>query len=601
MGKTKIAVLNNNSVSSDNSSQGIIQIQEYQTWFDDILRDDVDNVKSFLDSVSPSEKDRILHSRFQFEKVEDFEHLDAQYRKISLPFHLAVAYCSTKVADLFLQYSVDPLCQDEKNHNILHSCVISAFYNNDLEERLCNVIPWLKERLESDLIKKLLFQENSDGFRPLEFAAQQGTLRLMNAFLESDGHMVSSEVAGLNINQKFEITEYETGDRHSKSPVSMMAFLDSKKLQDPQLSKVLLGPLMTTWINGKMKSNLPFLIAWVVIRLLLLFLYYVIDSDVSYVESIFGTNTTRLCPELSRIRIGINNVLVLVGIAMLICVSICLVDIMTVARHFKSKRHLLMYNLNGKKKLMTSSLFYKIDQAILIILLLFLLCGYTAIVGQHMILAPTALIYTMSFSRVMGPVLFLWSLCYFIQLLPIIGSAIISLQKMIVDMVSFTIILAINTLLFAHVAENFVMSYSTVGCVDEFSNPLKTSYTILRMMFNMYDTTQLQVNLPGVFYVIHVLYVFTSAILLLNFLIAIMAESASKIAENEKTILRLNQLAVIVTLEYRLFWIFKRLYRVLHQRSFVSEDGRLFLCSFSDRRNSLMAERGCLQDQSIKK
>ena len=63
---------------------------------------------------------------------------------------------------------------------------------------------------------------------------------------------------------------------------------------------------------------------------------------------------------------------------------------------------------------------------------------------------------------------------------------------------------------------------------------------------------------PGILYGMHMLYVFMVAVVLVNFLIAVMATSAAEIEHQRTTLRMLNRLATAVLLERRLHWVLKR-------------------------------------------
>ena len=62
---------------------------------------------------------------------------------------------------------------------------------------------------------------------------------------------------------------------------------------------------------------------------------------------------------------------------------------------------------------------------------------------------------------------------------------------------------------------------------------------------------------------LHVMYVFVVAILLINFLIALMSNSVAEVAEHKDIVMMIQRLAVACTLEMRLGWLLGWLYRRL--------------------------------------
>ena len=73
------------------------------------------------------------------------------------------------------------------------------------------------------------------------------------------------------------------------------------------------------------------------------------------------------------------------------------------------------------------------------------------------------------------------------------------------------------------------------------------------------------------------MYVFVVAILLINFLIALMSNSVSEVAEHKDIVMVIQRLSVAWTLEMRLGWLLAPLYRRLHPLAFDVEDGSIYL------------------------
>ena len=159
--------------------------------------------------------------------------------------------------------------------------------------------------------------------------------------------------------------------------------------------------------------------------------------------------------------------------------------------------------LLGKKNLVAHTSFYRKCQGMFVLLVFILYVYYIHMLHMRtnviMFTIPSFIYSLIILARITIPIVMLWSLCYFGQLIPKIGSKLISLERMLMDLGSFLIVLAITTLSFVHAFQAFVSANSKTGCVKEFSNWWQTFYTLFRMMLNMYDTTSVDLQNIGLF------------------------------------------------------------------------------------------------------
>lgn len=563
-------------------------ITKYQDVYDAILEDDDIKLERLLQNSSFR-----INAPFDFED----EGCIGQYKKhfkLYLPIHLAVATCSPKVVEFMMKRNVNILRVDESGRNLLHNCVISGFYCVDYEDKVCQMIKWLDKKIGCDLMMRLLQEESFDGFRPLEFAAQQGTLNIMTTILHLPGYVTIEMVKGGNIYRMIDVTEYEIGDRHNKSPINMLSYLSSDRLKTPNIQKLLQHPVLMGWVNGKMKSNIFPLTLWIIVRLLMLTTYLLLDNDTSYPFFIFGNQTAQIfCPGLLHFHPGLDFTLAACSVMAGLCSIIIITDIAHAIKWRLEKNNVKMHDLNGRKSLVATTLFYQINQGLYLVLVDLLFIFYVhSIRGQSSETTyPKYLFSILYFARMVIPILMLWSVCYFGQLIPKIGSKIVSLQHMLLDLASFLLVLGLATLFFVHAFEAFAFSNSQGGCIDEFRNPWETMYTLFRMLLNMYDTTSANVHNVSLFQMLHILYILLVGIMVLNFLIAIMSNSASTVAANEDIILTISRLAIVVQLEERLFWFMKKMYKIHRRSGFHFTNGRCYIISVIDKHPMVLSKK----------
>lgn len=585
-----------NATSDRGERSHSVSASQFQEWFDILVKDDVESADILMKTTPDEGKSILLNCAFNFTSESlGFGVVEKNNEKVNLPLHVAVGCASKKVTELMLQHDVDVLSTNEDGNNVLHSAVVSAFNLPKFEKKICKAVAWFLEQLNKDYTLTLLFQENKDGLRPIELAAQQGCLILMKTFFETKGHVSREDTLGLGVYRMHDVTEYELGERHSVSPIVMLAFLEEKKLNDDVTSEIILSPCILGWIRSKIKCNTPLLVAWCLLRILFIGAYILLDLDIGWLERMHGNkSSTIICRDLSHVNMGITgNVLLTVFLIMyIVCTfiiySIEIYELWKTRVYFKRA-----YNFKGRKKIVANTLFFRIEQALLVLI------TFIACIQSLSILVTHAQLNYLKFllrdvTRSFIPVLYLWSICYFFQLSASLGPSIISIQGMLDDMGQFMLLFFMMMLPFVHVFESFALGNSETGCIADFQNPYITSYTLFRMMLNIYDPSGLQMRNRWILYVLHVFYIFMVGILLINFLIAMMSHRASQIAEDENVTLRLNQLAMVVVLEDRIYaipsfgqWVYKR----LRKRAFHCEGGKIYHKSVASRFLQLNKER----------
>ena len=142
---------------------------------------------------------------------------------------------------------------------------------------------------------------------------------------------------------------------------------------------------------------------------------------------------------------------------------------------------------------------------------------------------------------------------------------------------NFILLWLIMMVFFTHAFNSFFLTNGNQGCLEDFDGLQKTFYTVFRMMLNMVDTTQYDVSRRFLLALMHIVFVFQVAIILINFLIATMSESATRTAEHHQVIERLNALSICVTIQQRFgFWLLKPYYNFMLPRVFSTDkNGRI--------------------------
>ena len=176
---------------------GALPLPEYDRWFDAIRNDDSDEVDVTLTVCDdPAELRRLVDGRFRFYDIGAVRNVDVKNCSFTHPLTLAIAYGALRVVDVLLQQGgvrADEVIEAGGN-NVVHCLVCLAFYDAFLEDDAVRTYEFLCRRLTSEQLERLLLAENANGLRPLEFAVQQGTLKLMSAMFETNGVYVKRQV-----------------------------------------------------------------------------------------------------------------------------------------------------------------------------------------------------------------------------------------------------------------------------------------------------------------------------------------------------------------------------------------------------------------------
>ena len=181
-----------------------------------------------------------------------------------------------------------------------------------------------------------------------------------------------------------------------------------------------------------------------------------------------------------------------------------------------------------------------------------------------------------------------WSLLYFVQLLPSIGYFVVAIQQMVRQMFNFGVVYSIFFFAAGHAFFVTVNTSERQTCSGEFSNVLQGIYSTFAIMLNLVNPAQLGLRHPGWIYVLHVSYIVIVAILLINFLIAIMSSALSEVALQQPIIERLQRLSVAIAIESRIDRLVAPYYRAMQRRHFVYEGDRIYIVRVPCRPNKKM-------------
>ena len=82
---------------------------------------------------------------------------------------------------------------------------------------------------------------------------------------------------------------------------------------------------------------------------------------------------------------------------------------------------------------------------------------------------------------------------------------------------------------------------------------------------------------PFSIYILHVLFVFMTSILLLNFLIAVFSDSVNNVNMNHDVIYGIQRLSVMKVVECRVDWLFRKWFIYNLKKHLIWHDGKVYL------------------------
>lgn len=560
-----------------------LDISTYQVWFQALASDDIEKISQTLKHCSPAEVNHFLYGVFRWSGDTGGSKVEGRSSLHWSPLALQVAVCSgaRNVCQYFNQtLKADFTYRDEEGNNILHALVSFSYFYPDKEVDCCDMYLWLQQMLGGAVIRQLLIAENNLGLRPLEYAAHLGTIHLFKQlFATPKVYITKTETVRYVVQKWYDVTEYEFGGRQDVSPLLILTHLDNDILETDQKDALKNFALLRAWSEAKHATARPFIICWFILRLFLLLTYFILDFNKATTTDpgIFRFSNRTQCPGLSHIHLPRSVSLTFTVAAVCFWCAMVLFDIaefflLWCCRDSHAKLH---FRFRQRKCFLVNHSTYRISHFI------FCLTMAIGLPVAHEVRTPEVL-RCVEFVQAFLPILAVWSFLFFLQAIPTIGHALICIKCMFKDIGNFLIIYVISIAPFATILSTFMQLHSTDGCLPSYSNFVLNMYNVFRLMLNMVDLTSLNLEHKEILYVVHVIYVFTVAVLLINFLIAQMSSTAVSISNIRDVIFAMTRVSIAVTVERRLAWAMQGLIGRLKRRYFTHLDGCYYLVIHED-------------------
>ena len=561
-----------------------LPIDEFQHYHKALRTDDLDSIRNLIRDNESKEgigTERFIHGYFTYNKTTFKPDKSNCNSYLSKPLHIAIVNGCQSVADFLLANNADACATDRYGNTIFHSLVLKPSSYRQWESRAIEIYENLLQTLKPEICQKLLLSENETGYRPVEYAAKIGTLRLLKRILYTDDVYVRKrEIIGSTLYRWHDVTDYENGSRVIRSPLIHLPHLPRSRISDPDVEPILKSQLFQIWATGKLYSNLVPLFIWLLIRVCYFVMFFFVYDDKRPVAKMLEINDVNvsffICPDVDR-RLSEYTGDILIYSLGTTAMLILLFDIIDLAHNRYTG---WKDNIMKSKDAIIDHWFFRFIQFLTNIVILSLLpVSY----DYKIMLDFDRYEQYVVIMRCFSPLLCSWSILYFIQFLPSIGPAVNSIQLMLKDMMNFVLLYSIFLIPFYITFQTFMTTYSKTGCHPDFESDTESIFSLVLMMFNILDPREYDVIHQGYFNALFILYTFMCAIILLNFLIALMANTAARSKSENVVILQLNRLAVSCLVEKRFHWFFRAYYMQMRKWVFdVDQEGRVFIVTNED-------------------
>ena len=569
-----------------------MDIKEFQFWFDAIEQDNFRAVEEILSHCNERQKRVFIDGRFVFKIPQDSlksvknDLLPCAFER---PLVLAAVFRAKEVLKIFLRYKGDVFIQDLNASTVLHGIIWAVALNPNLELEYTAIYELLINTLTKDQKKHLIFLEDSEGLRPIELATRLCTFGLLQRILDTEGvYLYNKGQLGGYVCTWFDVTDYENsahGQRCDRSPLKMLVALEKEHLKNAQNTNLLKHPAISKWIQSKIVTNVPYMFAWFLTRIIytvLIFIGATAEGNSNSSKANFFVNSGTVvenntyCPEalfdFSDLTLNCFTYLV-IGFSVFI-VMFDLMDNLLYRFKFKA-RDSRLYHVFGSRNFVVRTRFYRVCNFLLAAAVL---TFHTAQMTKNRTITSKAYMLT--------NILNIWSLLFFIQLLPALGYFVTIIQRMLKDMFHFLVLYVILFFSFSQTFYNLFQMNNV--CTKEFHTVPMSMYSTFRIMLNMLDLTSYKGTDMTDVSILHISYVIVVPILLVNFLIALMSNSVSDVAENRYIIMTLQRLSTALLVEERLARFISRVYKWQQRHLLVVKDGRVYVECFIMKRHRVL-------------
>ena len=586
-----------NQINQDDNAN----YKAYCQWFTAIRDNDVTHVRNILNSTKNArQKQRLLNGSFVYDDhdISDIHCWTSPYeRKLKYEHAItaAIVYGAYDVMEYLFHQGADAVVVESNGDNVVHTLIAVASEFPAMEERQLEHYNRLVALFPVSIIKDLLMTDNAVGLRPLEYAACTGNIKLLRAFIETpDIYLTRHADRGLHVYQEYDVTEYETGTRMTKSPLLFLCLSDNVTMEKPEFSALLEWSPFRQWRMAKTRASVIPLILWFVLRSWMCFVYLSIKSTQVLTQGgvpmdgtqihVATNGTYRFCSGanpswyVSKVKPAFIVYAIAHSLLVLAFDAIELAILWTQSGKYLK---LLTYGLGTRHILIPQILCRVLQHATMWGVL-----GYCVAVLVEVPLRGNPWVGVCSVLTNIG---LLTSLLYTSMVLPVTGYHTHIMAQMLSDLLYFFIFLLFCALPIAHFYLTFVNTNTLVGCITDFNGFWRALYTTFLIMINLVEISDYDVTNVAAFSLAHVLVALLLGILSLNFLIAFMTARATSMARHRHVIVPLNRLFAGLVIERRLGNMLRCYFDIFRNRylKVTKDNSRVLLCNVKSVQNGM--------------
>jgi hypothetical protein len=546
----------------DKDKDLFLEIPEFQLVYDILKDDDITGYKAVCNGLSVWQKQRLANAHFRY--LPEYKALNhvCQYEAL---FILSAALGAKRCIGALVQNGVDLFQIDPTARaNWVHAIIESATESPELEEEMVEVYKMLMQTTPQDGRRGLLLMENEFGFRPIELASKCAMFRIVKAILETNGvYMEVTGSCGLQTYVKYRFPEYEPGSprkRYIRSPLLFMTSLKSCNQASLRASKILQMRVMKEWLECKYKRCRLLLFTLLFLKLLYVavLLYFDPVANVPEFRAITPPNDTSVYHRSSAFETD-TYAAILIFIALASGIGLLTKIILLIMKFGQPDyRKVFGWDLVFSVDYLAKTDIYGVVDFFLYSCAL--VCYSTAsdldtAVMFKCIILPLSIISAMS--------------C--LEIIPTLGVFVITFRKMIIITAKFILLNALLTVTFA----TFFHDITYKDPNSHFKNFTQSHYSIFKLeqsMFGFGSDPQYSIQFA------HMFFYFLTVVLLMNYLIAVLSEAVTSLADIKDDVMTLRRLEESLELEdcffWRLNWLIKKfglkIPNCLKPQSFIS-------------------------------
>ena len=597
--------------SSSSYAELQMPAMQFNFWFDAIKENNSTLVEEILSRCDEQEKRLLLDGHFQFHNQCLLKSTALTYQNLTctfeLPLFLAVHFQSIKVLKIMFQSGIDISQNDFRGNNVIHGLVLSSSSASDKNYR--SMYAYLMKSLSTSDKKRLLLAENNDGLRPLEYASKLDEFGLQECILQTkDVYAFSKGNVGVYEQVYYDVTDYECigRGRYLKSPLWYMTHLSKESLESNTTRGAILSPVMRSWYKVKEQNTASIIRIWFFFRTLFhimvvlmsgflrtIFTQFKYDNhlilnNLTCTDFLNGTqyNLTEcegdfvksLCQGFTMRALGFLIGCIVLGTSAIIVIVNVTDGLVSLWKTHCNKKGIARKIVSGGS--LVSTRFYHVAQFLLALsivgcaFMIFLQVQFHEHDSRF-----TQLMHNISVLLFISVILLNgWAMLYFLQFLPHMGYFVLAVQRMVGETFKFIFIFLLFLFGFSEAFAN-VLAVNGFCHVPEFKDKAISLYSTFTVMLNMINLNEyMQSNFT--LGLVHFTYVLMVAVLLLNFLIALMANSMGSVSEYRTVLMTLQRLHISLLLEWKYSRVCCLWYKRKQSQYLVRENGRLYLPCF---------------------